>query len=140
MKNLFFVAFSLFSYFSFAGSIELSIDGIENNRGVLQVAIWKSSAGFPEDYRQAVFLRTQSLDNLNSIVFDDVPAGQYGVAVYHDENEDTVLNRGRFGIPKEGVGFSQNPRIRFGPPKFDKAKFYVSEEGRTRSNIRVRYP
>jgi uncharacterized protein (DUF2141 family) len=123
-----------------AVKIELKVNGLTNNRGLVQVAIWSGANGFPDDYRRAKFLRTVSLDNLDSIIFQDVDTGEYAIAVYHDENEDTVLNTSRFGIPKEGFGFSRNPRIRFGPPKFEKAKFSVQENQKVQTTVTINYP
>lgn len=123
-----------------AAEIELRVEGLTNNRGLVQIAIWSGANGFPDNYRKAKFLRTVSLDNLNSIIFPDVDSGEYAIAVYHDENEDTVLNTSRFGIPKEGFGFSRNPRIRFGPPKFEKAKFFVQEKQKVKTTVKINYP
>jgi uncharacterized protein (DUF2141 family) len=52
-----------------------------------------------------------------------VPAGQYAVQAFHDENGNNDVDRAMFGIPKEGVGFSRNARIGLGPPKWRDAFF-----------------
>ena len=52
-----------------------------------------------------------------------VPAGQYAAQAFHDENRNHDIDRAIFGIPKEGVGFSRDARIRFSPPKWDEAVF-----------------
>jgi uncharacterized protein (DUF2141 family) len=33
-----------------------------------------------------------------------------------------------FGVPREGVGFSRNPRLIFGPPSFADARFPVAAQ------------
>jgi uncharacterized protein (DUF2141 family) len=120
-------------------NLTLSVTGLKNNRGVVQVAIWPSSNGFPEDYKQATKLMTLSLDNLKNVAVEGLTPGLYAIAIYHDENEDIILNRGAFGIPKEGFGFSNNPRIRFGAPSFEKCAFRL--DGQAQSvEIRLNYP
>ncbi|WP_246844079.1 DUF2141 domain-containing protein [Hydrocoleum sp. CS-953] len=44
--------------------------------------------------------------------------GSYAVAAFHDFNDDGIFNLNGIGIPKEGFGFSKNPKIFTGPPKF----------------------
>lgn len=39
----------------------------------------------------------------------------------HDENENQTLDRNLFGIPKEGFGFANNPRVIFAAPSFQAA-------------------
>jgi uncharacterized protein (DUF2141 family) len=56
---------------------------------------------------------------------NDVPYGDYGVAVFHDENSNGKMDKNVLGIPLESYGFSNNVRITFGPPKWEEAKFTV---------------
>ena len=69
--------------------------------------------------------------------FDALPVGSYAIAVIHDENDnarlDTVL-----GIPREGFGFSRNPAIGFGPPRFTAARFAI-DDGHNEQDVRMRY-
>ena len=56
--------------------------------------------------------------------FPDVAPGDYAIAALHDENRDGKMNT-MIGIPREGVGFSNNPAIRMSAPKFSAARFAV---------------
>ncbi len=60
-----------------------------------------------------------------------VPPGRYAVQLFHDENLNGKVDRGLFGIPKEGVGFSNDAPIRFGPPKFAAAAIDLAAGSRT---------
>lgn len=51
--------------------------------------------------------------------FNKLPEGNYAVIVFHDENNDSKLNTNFFGIPKEGIGNSNNHD---GKPSFEKSK------------------
>lgn len=59
-------------------------------------------------------------------VFEDIEAGTYAVALYHDLNGNGKLDSGTFGIPKEPIGFSNDARGRFGPPGFEACGFLVA--------------
>lgn len=53
---------------------------------------------------------------------------QYAVAVFHDKNRNGILDTtGPFKIPKEGIGFSNNPKIVKSRPKWKKVSFNLSE-------------
>jgi uncharacterized protein (DUF2141 family) len=60
-----------------------------------------------------------------TIIFNKVPAGRYAIAIYHDENLNGIMDANKIGIPKEGYGFSTNPKIQ-GKPKFEQAAFDLS--------------
>lgn len=69
--------------------------------------------------------RTVRAIDAATLRFDGLPSADYAVALIHDENGngrlDTIM-----AMPREGFGFSRNPAIRFGPPRFDAARFAVS--------------
>jgi uncharacterized protein (DUF2141 family) len=67
----------------------------------------------------------------------NLPAGRYAVQAFLDENSNGEVDRGWFGIPKEGVGFSNDAKIRLSPPKFAEAVFAFHGNARTiRLNLR----
>jgi len=47
----------------------------------------------------------------------------YAVSVFHDENYNGKLDTNLLGIPREGVGASNDARGNFRPPKFGAAAF-----------------
>lgn len=71
------------------------------------------------------------------VTVNNLPAGRYAVQAFLDENSNGKVDRALFGIPKEGVGFSNDAKIRFGPPKFAEAVFPFDGTSRTiRFNLR----
>ena len=58
-----------------------------------------------------------------TFVISDLPTGVYSASVMHDENANGEMDKGTFGIPLEGYGFSNNAKGMFGPPSFDDTKF-----------------
>lgn len=60
----------------------------------------------------------------------DVPPGIYAVQVVHDENDNRTLDRPGF-LPTEGMGFSRDAPMRFGPPRWADASFALEEPGAT---------
>jgi uncharacterized protein (DUF2141 family) len=112
------------------GSIMVRISKLRNTNGQLAAALFSTREGFPGKSAKALAKKfLPANDPKCEVVFDAVPYGSYAVSVYHDENSngklDTVF---LIGMPKEGVGCSNNPKSSFGPPSFADAKFIL--EGR----------
>lgn len=72
-----------------------------------------------------------------SIVFSDVPEGEYMVQVVQDVNSNGEIDA-VMGIPKEPVGFSQNPSLMFGVPGFDKMAFAVTSSNQSDVSIKLK--
>jgi len=68
--------------------------------------------------------------------FPNLLPGSYAISVVYDEDSDGELDLNLFGIPSEGFGFSNDARASFGPPKWRKTRFEISE-GTTAINIRL---
>ncbi len=65
--------------------------------------------------------------------------GAYALALYHDANSNGKLDRNAIGIPKEGFGFSGNPKIQFSAPSLESVRMTVGAPG-VQTRIRMRYP
>jgi uncharacterized protein (DUF2141 family) len=72
-----------------------------------------------------------------TVIFEKVPDGRYAIAVYHDENLNGKLDANEIGVPKEGYGFSNNPKAP-GRPKFEQAAFDVDRNDTV--GVKMIYP
>jgi uncharacterized protein (DUF2141 family) len=61
------------------------------------------------------------------VSFQGLAKGTYAVALIHDENANSKMDMAIF-LPKEGFGFSRNPAVVTGPPKFKAAAFAVDAD------------
>ena len=74
------------------------------------------------DYAKTVAVRNNTI----SLKIANIKTGVYSVSLFHDENNNGVLDtKGLFGIPSEPYGFSNNPRTTFGPPSFENCTFLI---------------
>jgi uncharacterized protein (DUF2141 family) len=64
------------------------------------------------------------------VTVSEVPPGTYAVQAFHDENGNGDLDRSG-PWPVEGMGFSRDAPMRFGPPRFADAAVEVREPGGT---------
>ncbi|MCW5314885.1 DUF2141 domain-containing protein [Nostoc sp. KVJ3] len=133
------LAWSFSARANFNGKLSVEIDGLKNKEGQVCASVFASSEGFPSDrdrvlQKQCIKITATPL----TITFENLKAGSYAVAVFHDQNNDRILNSNAFGIPKEGFGFSRNPEIRTGAPKFSEAAFLVAGPN-TNIQIQLKY-
>ncbi|AOS83401.1 hypothetical protein BIU88_04130 [Chlorobaculum limnaeum] len=114
-----------------SGTITIRIAGLRNTNGNLSVALFDAKKGFPGKFENAIRKAVvPAAGTEHFAVFGDVPFGRYAVAVRHDENGNGKLDTNILGMPKEGVGTSNNPKSKFGPPSFDDAAFLLDSDSR----------
>lgn len=108
-----------------AAEVQVTITGLRSTQGRIKAALFRGDEAFPVDYDAAYAVKLTRAVEGARIVFRDVPAGEYAVSLYHDENRSGKLDTNFIGMPKEGVGVSRNPKGRLGPPRFRDAVFTV---------------
>lgn len=125
------------SSLAMAGSLKVTVTGARNADGVVRCGLFASADGFRVPGRQA-FEAQSNINNGQAVcTFNNVPDGRYALAVFHAEQSEQAISYGLFGKPKEGVGFSQNPSVTWGPPSFDQAAFNLS--GPVSMTIQLQY-
>ena len=108
-------------------SIRVEVSGMRNDKGQIVCALFSSAPDFPKNGDKAVAHAKALISQGHSACeFPGVPSGRYAVSVFHDENSNGKMDTNFMGIPREGVGASNNARGHFGPPKFDDAVFQYS--------------
>ena len=100
---------------------------MRNDKGQIMCALFSSAADFPKRGDKAIAHAKSDISHGRSVCeFPGVAPGRYAVSVFHDENANGKMDTNFMGIPREGVGASNNARGHFGPPKFDDAAFQYS--------------
>ncbi|HWI86406.1 MAG TPA: DUF2141 domain-containing protein [Sphingomonas sp.] len=111
--------------------VEIIVSGTRSAQGMIRVSIC------PEQ----MFLKTcpwsasaPARTGQVAIMIEGVPPGRYAVQAFHDANGDGKLGTGWFGIPNEGIGFSNDAMAHLTRPRFSKAAF---DHGGTAQHIAV---
>lgn len=102
------------------GPLEIRLQR-EHVGGSLQVLLFDNADDF-EDFTSPVKIKRFPADGRMVLEVEDVPAGEYALLVFHDENDNRQLDVNFIGIPREPVGFSNEYRPR-GAPTFRNARF-----------------
>jgi uncharacterized protein (DUF2141 family) len=121
-----------------ATDLDIQIQGLRNTSGTIHLCLSRSPAHFPDCAGEpGMISRTVRAADAAHIRIQNVPPGDYAVSVIHDENGNGRLDK-FVGIPREGFGFSRNPRLRMGPPGFEQCRFPVAG-GLVSEAIRMKY-
>jgi len=141
MKILYFAAFfTAVSTIINGQQVSLSVrtEGFRNDLGQCLVYVYSSGDGFPTKQGSAFMKVTGKISDRESVVvINDLKPGIYAVSIVHDENANGRIDLNFIGMPKEGVGASNNPRS-FGPPSFESAQFSLGKVPKT-ITINLRY-
>lgn len=116
--------------------LDVDVAGMRSAKGLIQVCLTADPDNFPNCVDDARASTKTVPARQHEMAFEGLPPGRYALAVIHDENGNAKLDTFA-GIPREGFGFSRNPAIRFGPPKFNSARFEI--DGPTRQQVRMKY-
>lgn len=118
-------------------SLEIDVSKLRSSKGVIQLCLTADPTNFPSCVDDARALSRRVPARERTIRVEGLAPGAYAAAIIHDENGNNKLDT-MMGIPREGFGFSRNPAIGFGPPRFTAARFTL-DTGRHEEDIRVRY-
>ena len=120
-------------------SIRVEITGLHSDKGPVLCALFSPTGDFPKKPDKAVAHGVSVIADGHAVCeFPAVAPGTYAISVVHDENSNGKLDTNFLGIPREGVGASNNAKGHFGPPKFDDAAFRFSG-GRLVLKITIAY-
>ncbi|MDR6148015.1 uncharacterized protein (DUF2141 family) [Sphingomonas sp. SORGH_AS870] len=117
--------------------LDIAIDQLRSAKGSIRLCLTADPDNFPACVDDARAMTRSVPAGQRAIHLDGLPHGNYAAAVIHDENDNAKLDT-LAGIPREGFGFSRNPAIRFGPPRFTAARFGLDSVAETQQ-IRMRY-
>ena len=116
-------AMSIYSM-SYASELQIKIEGFKSERGHLLYILFDKEEGFPDEPSSSARQGMVTVQEAKQgIILHDLAPGTYAHSVNHDENDNDKLDTNILGIPKEGVGFSNNPKLMFGAPGFEKCSF-----------------
>ena len=115
--------------------IDLMFENVRSGRGILRLCLSRNPAHYPDCSKDPQGRQINVPANRGSFRFDDLPQGTYALTALHDENSNGKLDT-FLGIPREGFAFSNNPRVGFGPPAYERVRFSL---GAARALVRLQF-
>ena len=128
--------------FAFAAPVHdttliVEIGRLRNARGVIHACLSRNPKYFPDCKGDPAALLRSVPATTRELRFSGYSPGRYALTLFHDENSNQRLDT-IVGIPREGFGFSRNPVVRMGAPKFDKVSIDLPS-GVTHQSVRMQY-
>lgn len=112
-----------------AGTLSIRMSGFRSADGQVLIAVYRGEDGFPSEPGKAWKTTVARISGDRASVDIAAPPGEYAFAIVHDENGNNQMDTNWIGMPKEGLGTSNNAKGRMGPPKYRDAKFTIAAEG-----------
>jgi uncharacterized protein (DUF2141 family) len=114
------------------GSLKVVVHNIKSKTGQIGFYLFNSEDGFPGHTEKAILSGFVKISgNTVEYTFPIESKGTYAVYVFHDEDNNKKLNANFIGMPKEGIGVSNNAKGHFGPPKYNDAKINFNKPEQT---------
>jgi uncharacterized protein (DUF2141 family) len=112
-----------------AGKLDVEITGLRNLKGNILICVTANANAFPDCSKDAASRKAIiPADKSSHVYFHGLKEGVYAISLVHDENANGKLDT-KAMLPGEGFGFSRNPLILFGPPRFKGAQFTFGAQG-----------
>jgi uncharacterized protein (DUF2141 family) len=108
------------------GTIMVLTTGGKSEKGTVVIQLANSATDYKQNDNAFRFAEAKPKHGRATFTFESVPYGTYAIKVFHDENDNRKLDVGMRG-PTERYGFSNGARGLMGPPKFEDAKFTLSD-------------
>ncbi len=117
----------------------VDVEGIRSSDGLVAVTLYADDSKKFLASRGSVYVgRVPARKGTTRVCLYLPGPGVYALAVYHDEDGDRGLDRTAF-LPKEGVGFSNNPDLFLGLPSFRAVRLSVPKTN-LRTRVTIHYP
>lgn len=118
-----------------AAPVEVEVANVQSSSGKVYLAIF-DEAGWDAYTPVAAKIIPVSDDGV-SANFEGLEPGQYAIRIFLDVNGNGELDLGRYRIPVEPYGFSNDAPVMMAPPSWENAVFEVTGEG-ARQRITLR--
>ncbi len=130
MRLIVSLTFFLLTYFSQpqTHNLTIKVTNVKSAKGSIQIGLYNNEEDFPHKGLEFQKLVLKATAPIFTYTIENLPQGEYALALYHDINEDGKINHNLLGVPKESYGFSNNIKPFLSAPAFEKVKFFVRSD------------
>lgn len=122
------------------GTVEVVVADLRSDAGYLGCKLFADAASFPSKPEAAVATVGEAIHGGRATCrFTGLDPGSYAFVVVHDENLNKQLDTTWYGMPVEGYGVSNDAVRRFGPPRWEDARFELGAGQTRRFELRLHY-
>ena len=110
-----------------ASDLTVEVQGLKDGKGRVLVAVYDRS----DDFLQKP-VRTSAVGagaGKVQVVIHDLPAGEYALSAFKDDNGNGKLDANPVGMPIEPYGFSNDAAGSYGPPSYKASLIQLPDGG-----------
>ena len=108
--------------------ITVEVLNVPDTKGKINVALYDREDAFLKFEGVYASASSAAETGKTQVVLENIPAGNYAIALFYDKNGNDKLDTNWIGIPKEKVAFSNAKMKLFGPPSFEECSFSLQED------------
>mgnify|MGYP000388818991 FL=1 len=109
-------------------TLTVEVFGLKNNTGKVFLAIFDNEQTFLKTNKEVNGMSVIIENNKAMAQFKGLKKGEYALSLFHDKNNNNMLDKNLIGIPKEPYAFSNNATGIFGPPSFKDSKINLNAD------------
>ncbi len=104
--------------------LNIKIHKVRKPGDTIHVLLWKGKKGFPRDKKWAFQKKSvKAKDTIVSLIFENLPLGEYAVSCFYDKNNNRKYDRNWFFHTAEPFGLLGHPDYKHLPVKYKDSKF-----------------
>ncbi|MEX0361721.1 MAG: DUF2141 domain-containing protein [Allomuricauda sp.] len=107
-------------------TISVEVSNIPSAEGKVNIAVYNSETTFLKFEGVVKARSVEAKKGKVNLKLENIPEGEYALAIFHDENGNDKLDKNWLGIPTEKVAFSRAKMKTFGPPSYRDCCFKVT--------------
>ena len=108
-------------------TLEITFAGIRSDQGLIAIGINDGPEGWPrKPDMDPNWKKTNIVAGSMTVKVGNLAYGTYAVSMLDDENSNLEMDN-FLGVPKEGFGFSNNPKVGMSAPKFEECSFIIDQ-------------
>ena len=119
-----------------AASVEIAVANVHRATGHVRVALCTTTTFLKPNCPYSASAPARAGET--TVVVSGVAPGEYAAQAFDDDTDAGKVHRNFFGIPREGIGFSNDPPMHLGGPKYKDAAFAVGDSG-AQIRFKLRY-
>lgn len=118
------------------GVLQVTVTGVRSAKGQIRVAVCDTATFLKPNC--AHHAQAEAHPGAVTLRITGIPPGVYAIQAFQDENGNGKLDTNFLGMPREGMGFSRDAPMHYGPPSFADAAVTIPADGGAAS-FAIRY-
>lgn len=118
----------------------VNVENVRKSEGLIAVTLYADDSSKFLAKRGSLYVGRVPAKAPTTTVCIYLPStGVYALGVYQDTDSDRGYDRSSVGLPKEPYGFSNNPAVFLGMPRFSSVRLSVPRNN-MRTSVTLRHP